>query len=127
MDQTAIDELAGVGQAVYAGWRETKKLYDGGADLAEALSGVQIFVTEMDVVDFPTIRKARDLRAIVTCRGTGGNVSVRITGRDYMAVTPSSVKYSEITPADICIIDFSGAVVEGSLAPSVEAGMHAAV
>lgn len=67
MDQTAIDELAGVGQAVYAGWRETKKLYDGGADLAEALSGVQIFVTEMDVVDFPTIRKARDLRAIVTC------------------------------------------------------------
>lgn len=60
-------------------------------------------------------------------RGTGGNVSVRITGRDYMAVTPSSVKYSDITPADICIVDFSGAVVEGSLAPSVEAGMHAAV
>ncbi len=64
-------------------------------------------------------------------RGTGGNVSIRI-GNGLMAVTPSSVKYHEMTPDDICIIDFSaaapgGAVVEGSRAPSVEAGLHAAV
>jgi autoinducer 2 (AI-2) kinase len=76
MDQTAIDEWAGIGHAVYAGWRETKKLYDGGADLAGALSGVQIFITEMDVVDFPAIREARDLRAIVTCRGNAVNVDL---------------------------------------------------
>lgn len=60
-------------------------------------------------------------------RGTGGNVSVRITGEDLIAVTPSSVKYHEIAPDDICVVDLSGAVVEGSRAPSVEAGMHAAV
>lgn len=60
-------------------------------------------------------------------RGTGGNVSVRIEGTSLMAVTPSSVKYHEITPEDICIVDASGAVMEGSRAPSVEAGMHAAV
>jgi ribulose-5-phosphate 4-epimerase/fuculose-1-phosphate aldolase len=60
-------------------------------------------------------------------RGTGGNVSVRIDGRELMAVTPSSVKYHEITPDDICIVDLAGAVVEGARAPSVEAGMHAGV
>lgn len=60
-------------------------------------------------------------------RGTGGNVSSRIAGHDCMAITPSSVKYSDLTPADICIVDFGGAVVEGKYAPSIEAGMHAAV
>ncbi|OPL16735.1 MAG: hypothetical protein AVO39_00135 [delta proteobacterium MLS_D] len=60
-------------------------------------------------------------------RGTGGNVSVRIAGEDLMAVTPSSVKYHEITPEDICIVDLSSTLVEGERAPSIEAGMHAAV
>lgn len=60
-------------------------------------------------------------------RGTGGNVSVRIDGEDLMAITPSSVKYHEITPDDICIVDLSATVVEGCRAPSVEAGMHAAI
>jgi L-ribulose-5-phosphate 4-epimerase len=60
-------------------------------------------------------------------RGTGGNISVRIAEKDLMAVTPSSVKYHEITPDDICIVDLNGAAIEGKRAPSVEAGMHAAV
>ncbi len=60
-------------------------------------------------------------------RGTGGNVSARIAGRDCMAITPSSVKYSDLTPTDVCVVDFTGAVVEGKYAPSIEAGMHAAV
>lgn len=60
-------------------------------------------------------------------RSTGGNVSVRIEDRDLMAVTPSSVQYHEITPADICIVDLAGAVVEGSRTPSVEVGLHAGV
>lgn len=60
-------------------------------------------------------------------RGTGGNVSVRIEDRDLMAVTPSSVKYHELSLDDICIVDLTGAVVEGVRAPSVEAGLHAAV
>ncbi|HQP30200.1 MAG TPA: class II aldolase/adducin family protein [Deltaproteobacteria bacterium] len=60
-------------------------------------------------------------------RGTGGNVSVRVEDRDLMAVTPSSVKYHELSLDDICICDLAGAVVEGARAPSVEAGLHAAV
>ncbi len=60
-------------------------------------------------------------------RGTGGNVSVRIPEKELLAITPSSVKYAELAPADICIVDFSGAMVEGTKPPSVEAGLHAAV
>jgi len=76
LDSAAISELEAIGSVVYAGWREKMKLYDGGADLAAALSGAQIFITEMDVVDFPAIRDARDLRAIVTCRGNAVNVDL---------------------------------------------------
>jgi len=76
LDQTAIDELAEIGPVRYTEWRQYAKVYDGGADLAGALSGVQIFITEMDVVDFPAIQASKDLRAIVTCRGNAVNVDL---------------------------------------------------
>ncbi|HDP79699.1 MAG TPA: class II aldolase/adducin family protein [Spirochaetes bacterium] len=59
--------------------------------------------------------------------GTGGNVSMRIPGEEAAAMTPSSRKYSELTAADICIVDFEGKVLEGELKPTVEQGMHLAV
>jgi sugar (pentulose or hexulose) kinase/phosphoglycerate dehydrogenase-like enzyme len=76
LDKTAIGEFEAIGQTVYSGWREKMKLYDGGQELANALTGVQIFITEMDVVDFPALQEARDLRAIVTCRGNAVNVDL---------------------------------------------------
>jgi glutamate-1-semialdehyde 2,1-aminomutase len=60
-------------------------------------------------------------------RGTGGNVSVRIGDERLMAITPSSVKYHEISTEDICIVDLDAKPVEGTRAPSVEAGMHAVI
>jgi autoinducer 2 (AI-2) kinase len=71
-----LGELEGIGRVTHADWRRTMKLYDGGPELAEALKGRQIFVTEMDVVDFAAIREARDLKAIVTCRGNAVNVDM---------------------------------------------------
>jgi L-ribulose-5-phosphate 4-epimerase len=59
--------------------------------------------------------------------GTGGNVSVRIEGRERLAITPSSTDYLGLTAGDICVIDFQQQLVEGASPPSVEAGMHAAV
>ena len=76
MDQTAIDGFSAIGPVEYAEWRSKMKIYDGGAELVQALEGVQIFVTEMDVVDFPTLRDAKGLRAIVTCRGNAVNVDL---------------------------------------------------
>lgn len=60
-------------------------------------------------------------------RGTGGNVSARIEGERLIAVTPSSVKYHDLSPEDICVVDLDGAVVEAKRAPSVETGMHAVI
>jgi L-ribulose-5-phosphate 4-epimerase len=57
-------------------------------------------------------------------RGSGGNVSVRIDEGDLMAITPSSLKYHELSAKDICVVDFDISVIEGGLKPSVEAGMH---
>ncbi len=58
---------------------------------------------------------------------TGGNLSLRIPGREAFAVTPSNYDYMKMTPQDICVLDLNLKEVESHLEPSVEAGMHAAV
>ena len=59
-------------------------------------------------------------------RGSGGNVSVRISDETVMAITPSGVRYQDISAADICVVGSDLSVIEGNdkLKPSVEAGMH---
>ena len=61
-------------------------------------------------------------------QGTGGNVSVRAEGEDIIAVTPSQREYAELTPKDICLVDFEGnPVIDNGLRPSIETGMHLSV
>jgi ribulose-5-phosphate 4-epimerase/fuculose-1-phosphate aldolase len=60
-------------------------------------------------------------------RGTGGNVSVRIDEEPAMAITPSSVRYQELSADDICIVNFDLSVIEGGLTPSVESGIHSII
>ena len=59
--------------------------------------------------------------------GTGGNVSVRVPGKNRMAVTPSSYDYMKMVLDDVCIVDWGMTQLEGSMRPSIESGMHAAV
>jgi len=73
------------------------------------------------------VETAQDLTHKGYLMATGGNLSVRIAGRDAFAVTPSNFDYLKMTASDICVLDFDLAVIEGQLKPSVEAGMHAAV
>lgn len=58
-------------------------------------------------------------------RGSGGNVSVRLND-NAMAITPSSVKYQDLSTDDICVVGFDNSVIEvkSGLKPSVEAGLH---
>ncbi len=58
---------------------------------------------------------------------TGGNLSVRVSGHDALAVTPSNYDYAKMTPDDICVLDFDLNPLEGRLKPSVESAMHAAI
>jgi len=59
--------------------------------------------------------------------GTGGNVSIRIPGENRLVITPSSIHYSELSTREIAVVDFDLNHLEGTLPPSVEVGMHAAV
>jgi L-ribulose-5-phosphate 4-epimerase len=58
---------------------------------------------------------------------TGGNLSVRIAGQSALAITPSDYDYMKMLPEDVCVLDFALNMLEGSLKPSVESGMHAAI
>lgn len=61
-------------------------------------------------------------------RGSGGNVSTRVD-ETMLAITPSSVKYTEIATEDIYILDSGLSVIEGNsqLKPSVESAMHSII
>jgi ribulose-5-phosphate 4-epimerase/fuculose-1-phosphate aldolase len=59
--------------------------------------------------------------------GTGGNLSVRVEGHQAFAITPSNYDYLKLSPDDVCVLDWQTNVLEGSLKPSIESGMHAVV
>ncbi len=55
---------------------------------------------------------------------TSGNVSGRDSATGYIVIKPSGLPYSELTSANMVVIDENGAVVEGSLSPSSDAASH---
>jgi L-ribulose-5-phosphate 4-epimerase len=59
--------------------------------------------------------------------GIGGNVSVRVPGENRMAITPSGYDYMKMVLDDVCIVDWGIALIEGTMKPSIESGMHAAI
>ncbi|MBI1321219.1 MAG: class II aldolase/adducin family protein [Candidatus Hydrogenedens sp.] len=61
-----------------------------------------------------------------TRHGSAGNVSVQVDGEDTIVITPSGIKYTDLSPADLCVLNFNGARLEGPHEPSVEAPMHLA-
>ena len=58
---------------------------------------------------------------------SGGNISARLPGEEIIAITPSGRSYATLDLNDICVLDFNRNALEGSLAPSIEAGMHIGV
>lgn len=56
--------------------------------------------------------------------GTWGNLSARIPGTDYVAITPSGRNYRTLSLEDIVILNVFGEVIEGELKPSSESALH---
>ncbi|WP_378952234.1 class II aldolase/adducin family protein [Pelosinus sp. sgz500959] len=56
--------------------------------------------------------------------GTWGNISARIPGTQFIAVTPSGRGYRELTIDDVVVVDEMGTVIEGGLKPSSELPLH---
>ncbi len=61
-------------------------------------------------------------------RGSGGNVSVRINDT-AMAITPSALKYQDLSVDDICIVGFDNQEIKikKGRKSSIEAGMHSVI
>jgi L-ribulose-5-phosphate 4-epimerase len=82
---------------------------------------------QFDVFKQRVVDTARLLVEKGYMEGTGGNVSVRAEGVEAFAITPSNYDYLDMSPDDVCVLDWQVKVLEGTLKPSIESGMHAAV
>jgi len=57
-------------------------------------------------------------------QASGGNLSCRVRGTDLFAIKKTAVNMSEMTEADVLIVDQDGAVVDGDGKPSKEVNFH---
>ena len=58
---------------------------------------------------------------------TSGNVSGRDPESGLIVIKPSGIRYEELTPENMVVVDLNGKVVEGPLKPSSDTGAHAYV
>jgi L-fuculose-phosphate aldolase len=71
------------------------------------------------------VAAGRELSRAGLVVGTAGNVSVR--EGDLVAVTPSGLRYADLTPELVGVHRLDGTAVEAPLAPSSELPLHLAV
>jgi L-ribulose-5-phosphate 4-epimerase len=55
---------------------------------------------------------------------TGGNLSGRDPETGYVVIKPSGVRYEDLHPEDLVVLDLEGKIIEGSLKPSSDAASH---
>jgi L-fuculose-phosphate aldolase len=74
------------------------------------------------------IRYGHRLQAEQLVHATAGNLSTRVDGEPgAIAMTPTSLPYDEIEPADICIVTTAGERLEGARAPTSEQPLHTVI
>ena len=55
---------------------------------------------------------------------TWGNISCRVEGKDYIAITPSGMEYDKLAEEDIVVLDMQGNLIFGRRRPSIELPLH---
>ncbi len=55
---------------------------------------------------------------------TGGNISARDAASGLVAIKPSGVRYEDLQPEHMVIVDLDGNIVEGTLSPSSDTASH---
>ena len=73
------------------------------------------------------LEKGKEILATNLTVGTWGNISCRVPGEDYIAITPSGMNYNLLEPEDIVILDFNGIIMTGTRKPSIEVPLHLAI
>ncbi len=56
--------------------------------------------------------------------GSGGNVSGRDPETGLVVIKPSGVKFANLTPDTMVVVDLDGNIIEGKMKPSVDTGVH---
>jgi len=59
--------------------------------------------------------------------GTWGNISSRVPGENYIAITPTGMSYDTLVPEDIVVVDLEGNIVRGTRKPSIEVPLHLSI
>lgn len=70
------------------------------------------------------LKCAREIYKSGMVTGTWGNVSVRVTEKKLMIITPSGMDYETLEAEDMVLLDFNGQVLEGKYRPSIETPLH---
>ncbi|MCO5387256.1 class II aldolase/adducin family protein [Desulfosporosinus sp.] len=73
------------------------------------------------------IEKGIEILATNLTVGTWGNISCRISGENYIAITPTGMNYDDLEPEDIVIMDLEGNIVNGIRKPSIEVPLHLSI
>jgi L-ribulose-5-phosphate 4-epimerase len=55
---------------------------------------------------------------------TSGNVSARDPATGYVVIKPSGVKYEDLRPEQLVVLDVDGQIIEGDLKPSSDTASH---
>lgn len=58
------------------------------------------------------------------CTWTMGNVSIRDPEKGLVAIKPSGVMFTDLTPESMVVVDMDGNIVEGNLLPSSDTASH---
>ena len=58
---------------------------------------------------------------------TSGNISARDPASGHVVIKPSGLRFEQLTPASMVIVDEHGALVEGQLNPSSDTASHCAI
>lgn len=73
------------------------------------------------------IEKGVEMLATNLTVGTWGNISCRVPGEDYIAITPTGMSYDSLVPEDIVILDLGGIMISGTRKPSIEVPLHLSI
>ncbi len=55
---------------------------------------------------------------------TGGNISARDAASGLVVIKPSGVRYEDLQPEHMVIVDLDGKIIEGTLSPSSDTASH---
>lgn len=73
-------------------------------------------------------KKVCDMNKLLPSEGlvvwTGGNVSGIDRAHGHVVIKPSGVRFDDLTPESLVVVDMEGKIIEGDFEPSVDTSIH---